>query len=233
MIPDIIRGPVSFLAEERSEEVAIFLIGAIAFLIFIKNEKRIAQQKKEKEMAQKKMNQTIKDLVESYSYIGEINRKMDILMGVALGISNNSVIDKKSEKEAYGSIVDAAMFIFKAESGSLRFVNMNTKQTEKEIKVPEDIFFRVSNGDLLAMEKNVNAKKIDENFIISSPQSFNEIKSYIILGGCDDKEEEKPKNLEILKLFATQAGFLNAYSQKSVCETRVEKKELEKNKSNN
>ena len=214
LIPDIIREDISLLAEERAEEVIIFILGSIAFLTFIRNERKIAFQKKEKEQAQKKMSQTVKDLVDSYSYIGEVNRKMDILMGVALGLTERSTLDKKKEKEIYESIVTAANFLLKANCAMIRFINLKTNRTEKEIKIPECANLSIANNDLIKMNEHVNVKKQNGLFIVSSPQTINNIKSYLIIDGYDAQEEGKPKNTEILKLFASQAIFLYAYMLK-------------------
>lgn len=214
LIPDIIRNQVYFLAEERAEEVVIFILGSIAFLTFIVNERKIAFQKSEKEKAQKKMSQTVKDLVDSYSYIGEVNRKMDILMGVALGLTERSILDKKKEKEIYESIVTAANFLLKANCSMIRFVNLKTNRIEKEIKIPECANIPIANNDLIKMDENVNVKKQNGLFIVSSPQTINNVRSYLIISGYDAQEEGKPKNTEILKLFSSQAIFLYAYMLK-------------------
>ncbi len=214
LIPDIIRDKTFFLVEERAEEVAIFILGSVAFLTFIRNERKIALQKKEKEIAQKKMSQTVKDLVDSYSYIGEVNRKIDLLMGVALGLTERSTLDKKKEKEIYESIVTAANFLLKATCSMIRFVNLKTNRTEKEVKIPECANISVANNDLIKMNEHVNVKKQNGLFIVSSPQTINNVKSYLIIDGYDPQEEGKPKNTEILKLFASQAIFLYAYMLK-------------------
>ena len=214
MIPDIIRDSVYFLAEERAEEVVLFILGSVAFLAFLQNERRIAIQRKEKENAQKKMNQTVKDLVDSYSYIGEVNRKMDILMEVALGLADRSLLDRKKEREVYESIVNAANFLLKADATTLRFVNVKTGKTEQELGLPEKANISVSNEALLDMLENVNVKKEKNYLIISSSQTINQIKGYFIISDYDDSEEKKPKNIEILKLFASQAIFLHAYAEK-------------------
>lgn len=214
LIPDIIRGNAYFLVEERAEEAAIFVLGSIAFLTFIRNERKIAFQKSEKEKAQKKMSQTVKDLVDSYSYIGEVNRKIDMLMGVVLGLTERSVLGRKKEKETYESIVAAANFLLKAECSMIRFINLKTRRTEKEMKIPECANISVANNDLIEMNEHVNVKKQNGLFIVSSPQTINNIKSYLIISGYDAQEEGKPKNAEILKLFASQAIFLYAYMLK-------------------
>jgi len=215
LVPDIIRSPVYFVAEERAEEILIFILGMIAFLTFINNERKIAHQKKEKEKAEKKIDQTVKDLVDSYSYIGEVNRKMDILMGVALGLSDRSALDKKKENEIYLSILNAATFLLKAEGAMLRFVNIESGRTEKEIKLPETGKMTVANKSLTGMEENINMKKQKGLIIISSSQKINSIKCFLAAHNYDENEENKPKNIEILKLFASQAIFLYSYMNKS------------------
>ena len=217
MIPDIIRDSFSFLSEERAEEIAIFSLGTVAFLTFLRNERRILVQRKEKEKAQKKMNQTVKDLVDSYSYIGEVNRKMDILMEVALGLADRSLLDKKKEKEVYESIINAANFLLKGDSTTLRFINVETQRTEHELKIPENSNMRISNKELISMPENVNIIKQDDYLIISSPQKIEQVRSYLVINNYDDQEEKKPRNIEILKLFASQAVFLHAYMEKGDC----------------
>lgn len=214
LIPDIIRGDVNFLAEERAEELAIFVLGSIAFLTFIQNERRISVQKKEKENAQKKMNQAVKDLVDSYGYIGEVNRKMDILVGVALGLADNSIFDRKKEKEIYDSIISATNFLLKANSTIIRFINLKTGRIEKEIIPSETVNIDVRSKDLIEMQEDVNVKKEKDTLIISSSQKIKDVKSYLIITNYNESEESKPKNLEILKLFASQAIFLYSYTQK-------------------
>jgi len=95
LVPDIVRDNFYAISETRSEEILIFLMGAMAFAIFMKNEKQLIFHKKEKEKDKKKIEQTVKDLVESYSYIGEVNRKMDLLMNTALGLSDRSALSCK------------------------------------------------------------------------------------------------------------------------------------------
>lgn len=214
LIPDIIRENLSFLLEERAEEVAIFLLGSVAFLTFIQNERRIVIQEKEKEKTQKKMDQAVKDLVDSYSYIGEVNRKMDILMEVALGLTDHSILDKKKEKETYESIINAANFLLRANSATIRFINLNTNKTEKEVSLLGEISMAITNKALTTMGENINIKKQDDALIVSSPQKIKDVKSYLIISGYDESEESKPKNMEILKLFASQAIFLYSYMLK-------------------
>ncbi len=211
LIPDIIRRDVFFLSETRAEEIAIFLMGAIAFVAFIKNERLLIFHKREKAKDQKKINQTVKDLMESYSYIGEVNRKMDILMNIALGLSDRSLLSKSKENEIYKSILSATDFIFKAESTYIRFVDLNTFQTKKELKTKEN-GLNIKNDELADMEEDAQIKKLNDCIIIRSSQSIKNIKSYIIIRNYDKEEENSAKNIEIVKVFASQALFLYSYT---------------------
>jgi len=210
MIPDLIRGPLYFLNEERIEEISIFLMGVTVFLILMKNEYKLSIQKKEKENDQKKIKQAVADLVESYSYIGEVNRKMDILMSIALGLSDKSALNKDREKDIYLSILSAANFLMKANCSFLRFIDSDTSKNLKEIRL-EKKKNPVKNEELLAMKNGINLKECSGCLVISSPQKIHSIKSYLIISGYDEEEKSNSKNIEILKVFASQALFLYSY----------------------
>ncbi|HRY82138.1 MAG TPA: hypothetical protein P5232_00315 [Candidatus Moranbacteria bacterium] len=211
IIPDVVRTNFYFVSEERLEEVLIFLMGAMAFIIFMKNEQQLIFHKKEKEKDEKKIEQTVKDLVESYSYIGEVNRKMDILMNIALGLSDRSVLDTTHEKETYQSIVSASSFLLKADCTALRFVNTENFKTKTEFR-SEEKGKVLKNSALADMKENLNVKRYEDCLIVSSGQKINQIRSYLIICGFDEEEEKNPKNMEILKVFASQALFLYSYT---------------------
>lgn len=223
MIPDIIRGNVLFLSETRAEEIAIFLMGAIGFLFYIKKERQLIFRKKEKEKDQKKIAQTVKDLVESYNYIGEVNRKMDLLMNIALGLTDRSVLNKSKENEIYYSIANAAECLFKAKLAVLRFVDIKKIQTKKEIKGDKIINTKktkkenlIKNNKLLAIKKGNTYKKYKNYLIVSSIQKVNNIKSYVIIKDYDKKEERDTKNVEILKVLASQALFVYSFMHSQI-----------------
>ncbi|HPN96347.1 MAG TPA: hypothetical protein PLK35_01135 [Candidatus Moranbacteria bacterium] len=210
LIPDIIRGDVNFLAEERAEEVAIFLMGGLAFLVFIRNELQLIFHRKARERDQKRIDQTVKDLVESYSYIGEVNRKMDMLMNIALGLSDRSILSKKREREIYESIITAANFLLKAESTCLRFINIKNGRTTKEIKM-DGKHHLVKNEELIELGDDKTVKKNKGYIVIATSQKINNIRGFLIISDYDENEEKNPKNVEILKVFASQAIFLYSY----------------------
>lgn len=185
-------------------------MGITVFLIVMRNEYKLSIQKKEKENDQKKIKQAVADLVESYSYIGEVNRKMDILMNIALGLSDRSILNKDKEKDIYLSILSAANFLMKANCSFLRFIDLSASKNLKEIRL-EKKKNPIRNETLIAMEKGINVKEHSGCLIISSFQKIHNIKSYLIISGYDEEEKTNSKNIEILKVFASQALFLYSY----------------------
>ncbi|MCX6763554.1 MAG: hypothetical protein NTZ97_02365 [Candidatus Moranbacteria bacterium] len=133
LVPDIVQHGFGFLPEENLEEVLIFFLGVIGFSIFLIKDRELFFQKKEKEKNQKKLQKTSKDLLETFHYIGEVNRKVDILMAIALGLADRSEITKSKEKEFYHNILKAAQSLLKARYISLRFFNLTNGKNEKVI----------------------------------------------------------------------------------------------------
>jgi len=210
LVPDIVRGDFYFLTETRLEELLIFLLGMIGFLIFVFKEHQLFIQKEEKVKNQKRLRQTAKDLVDSYSYIGEVNRKMDILMQVGLGLSDRSAINKKKEKEIYFTIIEAANSLMKAKCSHLRFVDIKSQRTKKEMSTGSECH-RIKNSELTGMGDNVNIKKKNGYLMAASFKQIDNVKGYLIVEEYNELEAENINNQEILKFLATQALFLHAY----------------------
>lgn len=210
LVPDIIRTDFYFLTETRLEELLIFLLGMIGFLIFAFKEHQLFIQKEEKAKSQKRLKQAAKDLVDSYSYIGEVNRKMDILMQIGLGLADRSEISKKKEKEIYYTIIDAANSLMKAKCSHLRFVDLKNQRTRKEISAGSECH-RIKNSELVGMGDNVNIKRKNGYLVAASFKQIDNVKGYLIVEGYNELEAENINNQEILKFLAMQALFLYTY----------------------
>ncbi len=215
LTPDIVREDFYFFPQERTEEIVIFLLGAVGFFIFVITENKLTQEKKIKKTQEKKLDQTGKDLAESYGYIGEVNRKMDILMNTVLGFSGNAMMEnKKQEEEAYSSAVEAAKLLMKADWAYGLFVNIKEKKVEKTVKEISGRRPSIKVEDLTNLGGDINIKKLKNYLLASSPNKINGIRSYFVIENFSLKEEKNPKNLEILKVLASQALFLFSFAEK-------------------
>src|SRR3989344_5027965 len=82
-MPMLVQGGLFFLAEDTVEALIIFCLGALGFLIYLAKDKALIRLIREKILLQKQTNIITRDLSDSYSYIGELNRKFDIVKNLA------------------------------------------------------------------------------------------------------------------------------------------------------
>lgn len=208
--PDLINREFYFLGEERAEELAIFLLGTVGFLFFIAKERQLSLNLKEKTKIQKEAFRTSKDLTDSYSYIGETNRKLDILKNIILRIPESSLISEKEEEKIYTSIMEAVHILAKVKRCSLRFFDLKSKNTLKEVKSGKGPNINVENGYIIAAEKKILRNK---NFtIVVSPGNIDKVKCCIIIP--HEKKEQKVDDPELIKALASRALLFFALSRK-------------------
>lgn len=210
--PDIITKDFYFLPEKRAEELLVFLLGISGFVFFMWQEHQIFNQKKERRKDNKKINQAVKDLVESYSYIGEVNRKMDILMNISLGLTEKSNLSKSKQTEIYDTIIDAAKFLMRAECAFIRFINTENKVLEKEVKT-KSCDCSIKNDDIIGVGDNVSSGKIEKFLVVSSQNKINNIRCFLIV---NDYEEQEEKTVALLMVMASQALFAYSYAGRSI-----------------
>ncbi len=72
------------LSREITEIVFIFIFATLAFILYIIRDYQFLRYEKELIKKQKEVNRLTKELTSSYSYIGEVNRKFEILQDVTL-----------------------------------------------------------------------------------------------------------------------------------------------------
>lgn len=213
LVPDLIQEDFNLLSETRAEELLIFLLGMAGFLIFVFKEHQLLIQKKDAEKNAKKLFRTTKDLTESYGYIGEVNRKMEILMQIGLGLSDKTELTRAKEKETYSAIINAASALFKAKNACLRFVNIKNNRTQKEVSVSK-ICRLIKNEELNELGEKINIKKDKDYLAVSSVKEINDIRCYLIIENYDETSVDA-NNQEILKFLVSQSLFLYSYMSKS------------------
>jgi hypothetical protein len=213
LVPDIIRGDFYFLTETRVEELLIFLLGLAGFVIFVLKEQKLLFWEKQSAQNEKRLTRTTQDLAESYSYIGEVNRKMEIVMEVGLGLADRSELSKAKEKEIYNTIMSAASSLMKAKNVCLRVVDSTSGKSIKELAISNKCSF-IKNAELLAMEDNVNIKMSESFMVASSIKKIGNTGCYLIIDRYDEIEAENISNQEMLKFLASQALFLYTYMAK-------------------
>lgn len=203
----------------QTQEYATLFLGTLGFTLFSILERRLRKDEQEKVKMIGQMSRTSKDLTHSYSYIGEINRKLDIMMNITLGFPESSDLALKRQGELYDSIMEAIHLFGKSDEFMIRFTNFLTGEILKEIKSNKNVNINFS-------QKNCNPERQvieDEKLLaVSSPKTMNNIFSCIII----KKKNLKTKNnddLETIKVIAMQALSLFMFMRKNKTDTKSNK----------
>lgn len=186
------------------EELSIFVLGIIGFSVYLWKEKQLKINREEKNKIQSKVAQMSKALKDSYTYIGEINRKIDIMKNIALGFPE--VKDAKSLKgrDIYNSIEEAIKILCKTNNFLIRVVNVRNNETELEIQNGLNMGIRIKNNSLNLM-KEKDFLQNGDLYIFRSPQLIDNKRSYVFIKRSRANQIE---DIGIMHTVTTQILFL-------------------------
>lgn len=202
--PKIIQDGFLFLREEDVESLIILCFGILAFILYLAKEKALLKVFREKLHLQRKTNDITKDLSDSYSYIGGMNRKFDIVKNLIFRLpEDTSGALAKKNPEMFQSIIQAIQLLSKGESVSLRFVNTKTTQLEKIIERGPSGKFDFFDAKKLLVSKKMFWENAD-CAVVRSPRKAKNIVVYIIFPKATNQIED----VEMFKILASQALLL-------------------------
>lgn len=202
-VPTAIHHGFYIFDKAQTQEFTILILGSLGFLAFLVQEKRLKKNMAEKTDIQRKVNTITKDLTQSYSYIGEVNRKLDILENITLSHPDSLHLTSKKQKEIYNSTMQAIGIIAKSDNFVLRFSNMKTNELLKEIKNLQDAPFIFSCKQL---DPKTQITETDEFLSVISPKDIDDIVACIIIK--KKTPAQKIEDLEMLRILASQALFI-------------------------
>ncbi len=207
-VPSYIRDGFYIFDMTQMQEFVILLIGSVSLFIYTITDKRLKRSINEKNKFQGQVNDMSKDLKYSYSYIGETNRKLDILENIALGYPEKSNLKQKDENELYNSIMDAIRIFGKSDEFEIHFISLSNYKVLREIKnYPENnlgFLFKKHDWETNHFESG--------NFIVTtSPKAIDGIFSCIVIK--KKTLSHTIEDVEIMKTLATQALFLFVFTR--------------------
>jgi len=205
LTPGIIKNPIFLLSEENVEEVAIFLLGIIGFLIFNYREKQLFFNLREKWKVQKEATEASKDLTHSYSYIGEINRKLEILNNISLKIAEASEMNSAERKNTYKLILDAIKILARTNRFTIIFADLNSRVITEGIDESNKKLSPEIEDAILKFSRKKKIITADNYIIIQSNKNINGISAFISI---QLKNKQALEDLKLLKTLATQVLLL-------------------------
>lgn len=125
LIPIFVERDWAYLEEDVVEALFILLVSTAGFLIYFLKEKSLLRHIKEKLWIQQKNSAITKDLSQSYSYIGEVNRKLDIVKGLMKKLPPILLSHPDERGSVLWEILDAARLLTQADCVSLRILKAN------------------------------------------------------------------------------------------------------------
>jgi hypothetical protein len=202
--PASIQGSLFGFTEEAAESIIIFLLGATGFLIFVLKEKSLLRQIREKLLLQRQKSDITKDLSDSYSYIGESNRKLDLVQSFIFSIPDAIVsFHKGTTDRVYKAFAKTVQPFCKSESFTIRIVDMETKTVVKDIRSGKNrtgIAFDVDR--LIELKKNVSEE--EGYIVVKSPKHIGRFVAFLLFSKVvNDIEDER-----MLETIATEGLIL-------------------------
>jgi hypothetical protein len=115
------------LPEEELEGLIILLLGMAGFFVYFAKEKALFRLLRERLSLQKTTHNIQRDLSESYSYIGSMNRKQEIVKELLFDLSVRTANDSQYCDLWYRKILQTVLELARVDAGSLRFVDVRKR----------------------------------------------------------------------------------------------------------
>ncbi len=203
------------LSETILEEMAIFAFGISGLLTFSLYERLLERRERERERTQIDYEKAKRELIESYTYIGTMNRKLELLKTLANESSKSLSEHKQLKKELFHALVANACSTVGANAGIVRIVELSKLRTEREFAHEPDakIAFHVANRELRDLHEQGSSHRVlltDEKrhvLVVPSDRSQGDLKAYLLLR-MDESETIPEIDTSLLKVFVNQAEML-------------------------
>jgi hypothetical protein len=214
MSPSIISSDFYGVPEQHVEEILIFLFGLTGLGIFSIYERVMERRLKERDEALSQSEKALKELLESYRYIGSVNRQIDVLKQLVNETSLTIVGKDSYEKDLMRSILSNAASSVNARGALVRFLELGKLRTEREYhhESLNGKVLKVANKELKNLHQFgapyafMRTEDGHEIIAVPSDRKDSKVKAYLILiaNAADITEIE----ISLLKVFANQAELV-------------------------
>ncbi len=198
--------------ERHIEELLIFIFGITGMITFSIYERVMERKDQEHEEAKNEYERARKELIESYKYIGSVNRKIEVLKGMANQTSVQLGESQRVTRDLLMTLLSNAAASAGASQALLRYVILDNARTEHEIRHQSEDDVRVSNKELARLHQEgashafVQSEDERELLVVPSDHEGKEVKAFLIF--VLDSKDATQADTSLLKVFANQAGLL-------------------------
>ncbi len=205
--PELTRDGVLFFSEDDLESLLIFCFGMVGLLLYLGKESAFLRAVREKLSLQQETNQIRKDLSQSYSYIGEMNRRIDIVKNMVVSLPKATTPEpERSGLDLYSPIIEATKLLAQSECVALYFVTTSDGKTLERYEVGDgehrETLGTIDGQHLLDAKKYLwEEGKLS---FVRSPQEAEGISAFIVFHKLKNRLEETG----IFQILAAQALFV-------------------------
>lgn len=204
LTPEIIQEGRFLLGEEDLESLLVLFFGTFGIAVYFIKEKALLRLFKERLRLQKQANVITKDLSDSYSYIGEMNRRIDIVRDLVFRLPEEiaaALADKQMRKQgAYRSVLEAARLLSKSDSVALRFIDTASGKIVLQMNDGDDSS-EACFSDSQAIDPKKTFHEEEGCVMIRSPRSVSGIAAFIIF----PKSANRIEDTDMLRMVASEA----------------------------
>ena len=211
-VPEIFTGGVWGLDEKTIEELAIFFLGGSGLVLYLIKDSQLQKEWGEKAEVQREASRMSKDLTASYSFIGEINRKLEIFKNISFGIPLWIKPFSGRTEAVFGYMMAAIRILTKSNDHRLVFLRSSSGEKLLEMGNKNCVELDLSYADFLA--ENRKYFETEKCIVAFSPENINGVVAAIMV------KKKNPMHTfddpDILKAVASQALILySLYAKKT------------------
>lgn len=205
--PEFTRDGILFFSEDDLESLLIFCFGMVGLLLYLGKESAFLRAVREKLSLQQEANQIRKDLSQSYSYIGEMNRRIDIVKNMVVSLPQAKAPEPEKQGQAlYDPIIDATKLLAQSDCVALYFVSTRDGAVLERYEVGDGEHretLRTLTGRHLLDTKKYLWEEGKLSFV-RSPEEAESISAFIVFHKMKNRLEETG----IFQILAAQALFI-------------------------
>lgn len=205
--PEFTRDGILFFNEDDLESLLIFCFGMVGLLLYLGKESAFLRAVREKLSLQQETNQIRKDLSQSYSYIGEMNRRIDIVKNMVVSLPQaKAPTPEKHGQALYDPIIDATTLLAQSDCVALYFVSTRDGAILERYEVGDgehrETLNKLEGSHLLDTKKYLwEEGKLS---FVRSPEEAEGVSAFIVFHKMKNRLEETG----IFQILAAQALFV-------------------------
>ncbi|MEO5928202.1 MAG: hypothetical protein ABIO72_05750 [Patescibacteria group bacterium] len=213
--PSLVSHGFFGIDESHIEEAMIFLFGIVGLATFSIYQRLMERKEKEHEDAKTEYERAKRELVESYRYIGAINRQIEVLKRVTNQTSMNILAKDHLTKDLLTSLLANAAAAVGSKMALIRYVELDKLRTHHEVlhSLEKGQTFKIHNRDLKKLHDSGAAHAYlrsddgQEVLVVPSDHENAPIKAYLLV--LPQSTQTTSSDTSLLKVFANQAQLLH------------------------